>query len=68
MKQGAGIVTDDLVIAMRSIHSMQNLLKKAEAEAQRGRYILNKSKITIQIINSKYQSKSAAQLLLNGNP
>ena len=63
MKKGAVMIADDLVLAMRSIHDMQNLLNNE----QRKLYIIRKSTITVQIINSKYKSISAAQLLLNGN-
>ena len=65
VKVGDVIVADVLVLAMRSIHGMQNLLIKANA--QRKRYLVRESKTTVQIINSKYQSKAAAKLLLNGN-
>ena len=63
MKVGSVMVAGEFMIAMRSIPGTQNFLNKA----QRKRYILSKSKTTLQIINSKYQSKPADQLLLNGN-
>ena len=56
MKVGAVMIADDLMLAMRCIHGMQNLLNKE----QRKMYIISKSKTSVQIINSKYQSKPAA--------
>ena len=58
VNEGAIMVIDYLMLAMRSSHGMQNLLGKADA--QRKKYILSKSKTTLQIINSKCQPKPAA--------
>ena len=65
MKVGAVMVADDFVFTMSSIHGMQNLLNKAEADERK--YVFSESKTTVQIINSKYQSNPPAQLLLKGN-
>ena len=53
VKVGAVMAADDLVLASRNIHGMQNLLNKANA--QRKGYILSESKTKVKIINIKYQ-------------
>ena len=68
MKVVAIMVADDLVLAMRNIRGMQNLLNKVEADGQRERYIFSKSKTTVKIINSKYQSKLPARQLSQWKP
>ena len=42
VKVGAIMVADDHMLAMRSIHGMHKFLNKADADAQRERYIFSK--------------------------
>ena len=47
--QVGAVMANDLILAMTSIHVMQNPLNKAEADAQRERYIFSESKPTVEL-------------------